>query len=73
MQEAEKPKKEGKGMDTSKFGEDGKVVKEFAFIGPLGGVGPLPPHFKMHDLVLFKPAEENILAATWINDFGETQ
>lgn len=57
-------------MDTSKIDGSGKVLKEFAFIGPLGGVGPLPPHIAMHELGLFKPQEENILAASWINDFG---
>jgi hypothetical protein len=55
-------------MDTSKIDSSGKVLKEFMFIGPMGGEGPLPPEFKVQDLNLFPDIDENILVSSWITD-----
>lgn len=62
----EKEKKEKKGMDTSKFDSSGKILKEFMYIGPMGGVGPLPPSVTINDLNLFPDVDENILVSSWI-------
>jgi len=57
-------------MDTSKFDSSGKVLKEYMYIGPMGGECPLPPDFKIQDLNLFPDADENILVSSWISDHG---
>ena len=73
-EEDKKEKKEKvKTMDTSKFDSTGKMTKEFMFLGPLGGVGPLPPHITMNELSLFKVEDENILVASWMDDLGNKQ
>ena len=43
------------------------------FMGPMGGVGPLPPSVSISELNLFHIEDENIIASSWIDDLGNKQ
>ena len=66
-------KDKAKTMDTSKFDSTGKMAKEFMFLGPMGGVGPLPPSVSISELGLFQIEDENIIVASWVDDLGNKQ